>query len=970
VTGLRPVPAIVALLLLMAPHVRAEPSPGAVAVRVGDHPGYGRIVFDLLPGMKPDIVQDDERVTVSLAGATFALAGAHPPRNVSAVVTGDHRTELTLAPGATLRRAWLGRRLVLDVLDPGAPAAASMVTSPQTRLRPAAKMARPALRPAMAPPGPAAPAAQPPEVPPSPLPPPPDAVQPSAPAPQTAAPPEQKQAAARAPTGGAGPVALAAALAQPPAGMAGRSVLLPFSPSAGAAAFREGESVTLVFDERLPVDMAPLRADPVFGLAVVQVLPEATALRLDVPPRTGMRLTRAAGGWLVTATNDSPPLRPVRPTIEAGRVKLPAEAPGRVVSIPDPATGGLLLVGTLRQAGQAVPVARRTPAFALLPTLLGVVVEPVADTMALRAMPDGFLLDGGQRALALAVLTDDAAVAPDTGQLSRRFDFPSLSMEGLLRRMEAAVARAGATPPQGRASPRKAAAQAMLALGLGPEAQALLQLTVTEDARSADDPEIRGLSAIAALLSGRADEADGIEDARLTGSDEVALWRAVRAAEREEGSVAAAAVFATVIPLILAYPEPLRDRLLPLAAETMALGGEGDMARRLAIARPRDSALDLARALSTTDPLDALALLDRLGQSSDRLVRVRSASRAVELRREAVSLDAAQAADALDKLVYAWRGDRRELDLRLRVAELHVIAGMPRPALSLLRDTDAAFPDRHETIRARMSQIFTEAFTRDRETPMAPLALVELADENADLVPANAAGQALAARLASRLLALDLPRRAESVLKKLMAAVEPGLARAEVGAQLAALRLREEDPAGALRALAASATEKMPPALLEARTLTFAQAAAATGELPRALETLDALDTAAADETRAAMLEHAAQWKEAEATLRHLASRRVPEDGPLNEVQARTLLRLASAAAQAGDELTLADLNRHDAARMPAGPLAQLLGVLTQRPVGLPGDLPRSANESGAARSVPEEARAVTRPALLAGATP
>ena len=46
-----------------------------------------------------------------------------------------------------------------------------------------------------------------------------------------------------------------------------------------------------------------------------------------------------------------------------------------------------------------------------------------------------------------------------------------------------------------------------------------------------------------------------------------------------------------------------------------------------------------------------------------------------------------------------------------------------------------------------------------RGTPseVAPLDLVALAEENADLVPGGDAGEALAAALADRLLALDLP---------------------------------------------------------------------------------------------------------------------------------------------------------------------------------------------------------------------
>ena len=85
---------------------------------------------------------------------------------------------------------------------------------------------------------------------------------------------------------------------------------------------------------------------------------------------------------------------------------------------------------------------------------------------------------------------------------------------------------------------------------------------------------------MAALVADRPDEAQALLDPALDGTDEIALWRAVLAAERQAGSPQAAAVFAATLPLILSYPAGLRERLLPLAAETMAAGGRPKPPRR------------------------------------------------------------------------------------------------------------------------------------------------------------------------------------------------------------------------------------------------------------------------------------------------------------------------------------------------------------------------------------------------------
>ena len=660
-------------------------------------------------------------------------------------------------------------------------------------------------------------------------------------------------------------------------------------------------------------------------------------------------------------------------------MQLYADAPGQVISMPDPETEGILLVGTQLKPGQATAIARSTPDFALLPTWQGVAVEPLSDELTLSLAKPGFALAlRPGHPLALAATTADLKALADAGHLSRRYEFPALPIDGLLWRVQSAVDAAAAAPEQGRSAARIAVAQAMLATGMDVEAQAVLAMAAQADGRIAGNPDAIALGAIAAMLAGRLAEANGIDDPKLTGSDEIALWRAVAAAMRSPGSPQAAPVFAVELPLLLAYPPPLRDRLLPLAAENMALGGERAAAKQLLESRPDDHSLDLARGFllqenafeAKTDAKPALQVYDRLAQDPDRLVRARAATRAVETRLAAGALMPAQAADALDKLVYSWRGDSRELALRLRVADLRVQATEWRPALTMLRETLQAWPEQKVALRARMSEVFTAALAQDAKTPLAPLYLVALADENADLLPEGADGQALAARLADRLVTLDLPQRAVPLLEKLAASASAGPARGSIGDRLAAMRLERGDAVGAVAALAASDAPSLPQPLLEARTLTFARAAAANGELPRATAALAALGSVGADSLRADLLEAAKDWPAAEAALRDYAAKTVPADGPLDDAQARTLLRLASAAAQSGDAATLTRLREHDTRRLPQGKLADMFRLITEGPVQGVADLPRAIQETKFAGDLPAALKALNPAAAAPKATP
>ena len=120
--------------------------------------------------------------------------------------------------------------------------------------------------------------------------------------------------------------------------------------------------------------------------------------------------------------------------------------------------------------------------------------------------------------------------------------------------MQAELAAAADAPAMRRGPQRRDAAQTMIALGLGPEAQAILQLAAAQDPGEAASPRTQALTAVAALVAGRPDEAQALLDPALDGTDEIALWRAVLAAERQAGSPQAAALFAATLPLVQSYP--------------------------------------------------------------------------------------------------------------------------------------------------------------------------------------------------------------------------------------------------------------------------------------------------------------------------------------------------------------------------------------------------------------------------------
>jgi hypothetical protein len=959
-------------LALASQVLAAEP----VTVRLGTHPGFGRVVFEFAATTSFTLEQTAGTAVLHFQ-SPLDIPAAGGTRNITGVVGGVGKATVAIAPGARIHTMQLGNRIVVDVLDPpGVPRVAAAAHDAVPRATAAPKPPH-AAAPAPAPkPGSLPLAAKidaPEAIPPSPVPlpalttpavtPPAAALPATTPAPAPAPPATLAPASvapaslAPAPAAASAPIALAATRGDMPPGTKGSAALLPFAASVGAAAFRHGAEAWLVFDDRRPLDLGALKGDSILAGASIQLLPAATLLRLPLPEGQAVHLTPQPEGWSLTAGPSDAPVVPLVPVARATSLLLASDAAGQVVTVPDPATGKNLLVGTLRASGPGVPVAYRVPEFTLWPTWQGVVVEPLSDRTDLRVVREGFTVETGG---ALSVTSEAVRGLQDAAVLTRRFDFPAIPAANLLRRLQVQVADEAAAPAQSRLQPRKAVAQTMLTLGLGVEAQSLLRLAVTEDPRAADDPDITGLSGIAALLSGRPAEADGLLNPALTGTDEVALWRAVLAAMRQEGSPEAAQIFATTVNLALSYPPALRNRLLPLAAETMAMGGAPDAADALLARLPDEPLLAMARGIrleAKGDVPAALTVYDALATGRDRLLSARAASRAVLLRLASHAIGPADAAAALERGFLDWRGDTRERDLRLRAASLRAEARQWRPALELLREAAQLDPEDSALIGARTGDVLAALLRGPGAAAIPALDLVALAEDNAEAIARVAPGEEVAL-LADKLTELDLPRRAAPVIARMIAATPDGAARAALGARLAALHLADGDAAAAAAALRDTTFAPISPTLIEQRGLIDARLHALAHDPGGAAAILSEIGTQSADDLRASVLAEAGDWQGAAAALQSLAARTVPPQGALDPGQQDTLLRLASAQVRAGDDIASRALGTKEAARM-AGPRADMFRLLTAAPVMGVGDLRRSAAEMGLARSIPAAVAAI-----------
>ena len=234
-----------------------------------------------------------------------------------------------------------------------------------------------------------------------------------------------------------------------------------------------------------------------------------------------------------------------------------------------------------------------------------------------------------------------------------------------------------------------------------------------------------------------------------------------------------------------------------------------------------------------------------------------------------------------------------------------------------------------------------------------PLAAVSLAEAHRDLLPRDERGEAALLLLADRLVALDLPDRAATVLEGALNEMT-GQPRAALGARLAALRLGEGDAAAATAVLFRTEAEGLPTSLAEERAILAARAMARRGEEGAAIDALRALGPAGLP-ALADLLGGRRDWNAAAAAM--LAHAEQP--GPIDDGKRRAVVRAAAFAALAGDASQLSKMRTEWEARLGEGPLRDAFLTLTADPVRGLADLPRLQRELDLFRGFPSRLEAL-----------
>ncbi|MFT9088351.1 MAG: hypothetical protein ABF436_07065 [Acetobacter okinawensis] len=408
------------------------------------------------------------------------------------------------------------------------------------------------------------------------------------------------------------------------------ALFLPADTGVGLAAFWSGPELMVVVDHALPALFHLPAQGGLFDRRESVALNGATLLRLYLPEHPAIVVERQKAGWLLCVAGKGAPGRCSPPhdlpvaqmQPEPARMLFAQSQPGRVITLPDPVTGGRLFVATTRQAEQPPPP-RAGVGYAVRPSVLGLVVAADSAQLLMTATPAGPVLE----ALAAEPVPVGLPALPPSASVQQGEDWlwlglrdaPAPQLLQAWRKARDSLGTAGEDPATRLAgqpeaavmsvwSARIAAAQAAFAAGYPQQAWALLRdlpLPAGQAGAGAataggvahagwPGPGVQALRACAALLSADMAGAAPLATADWAFEPDMVVWRGAYFMASGADSQPTSVLLARGYARLEQYPAPVRAWLLLRVSQYLAEFGGPDERAALGTL-PDDAPYNLAR---------------------------------------------------------------------------------------------------------------------------------------------------------------------------------------------------------------------------------------------------------------------------------------------------------------------------------------------------------------------------------------
>lgn len=717
-------------------------------------------------------------------------------------------------------------------------------------------------------------------------------------------------------------------------------VLLTFgwANPAGAAVFRRGDTVWVVFDApaRLDVSQAPKSVTQFSGLQVFRG-PDYAAVRIDAVHHLPVFAGAVGNVWTVAlGPGDQDPPSTVRVTRDdtqgpAG-LKVAVAGATRVIRFSDPDAGDTLSVVTALGPSKGLPSRRDFVQAAFLPSIQGVAVETHADDLTIShdsdivsiVRPKGLALSPSGAAKA-AAMADGDAPAPAAMPALIDAKWGRTGEGGFLKRyndlLSAAMRESGNADKAAPTAARMALARFLVGSDLAFEAIGVLNDAVRASPRLMDNAEFRGLRGVARVMARRYKEAATDFSAPVLAEDpSSALWRGYIASQQAQWAEARSD-FVKGADSLNQFSPTWRARFA--RGDAQAALAQGDTAAaeariRLALSEKADVSEELATRLLQARIFEqeghqdrALKMYAAIATAPIESLSSPALLRATQIRLQTGKLSPVQAATVFDGLRYRWRGDATELETIRALGRLYLGQGRYREALEALRSAGARMPDLPEALQlqADLSAAFRALFLSGMADGLEPVQALALFYDFKDLTPIGSDGDQMVRKLVRRLVDVDLLGQAADLLKYQVDNRLDGVPKAQVATDLAVIYLMDRRPEKALEAINSSRTTALPTALNGERRVIEARGWAGVGRYDSALEIIEKDSSKDAADLRAEISWKQKDWPKAGPTFEKALGDRWKNPAVLSADEEGKLLRAGVAYSLAGDNAALARLN-------------------------------------------------------------
>lgn len=725
------------------------------------------------------------------------------------------------------------------------------------------------------------------------------------------------------------------------------------------AVFTRGHDLWLVTDSQTGSIGAPQADGPLAGIvgrARIVVFDGGTAYRYRMPDQTFVRVEKHNLTWKIEITPfplQAPSRHVVRvqydPASKQTKLLAPLEGTSKLLSFIDPEAGNKIYAVTASDPAARIDQARHFTDVNILPANTGMIIEPLSDDIRITRIEDYVIISAPGGILATAS-AGPAMVTEKSGNFDaqpRLFDFPNWRQGGLKllsqnrRTLEQLIAEA----PDETVRNELLMNLALLYFSnnFGPETIGILRLLEQRDPDMAQNPNFTALRGAAAAMAGHFKDAlQDLSSPALQQHPEVNLWIGYAAAATEQWRMADRS-FPDDNALLLQYPENISIPFTLYMAESALRLGRTDTADKLlSTLDPWSESMDshhraaiaylkgeAARQEGRTG--EAIRIWRPVADGLDRLYHAKAslALTNLELSQNLISLQ--DAIDRIDSLRFAWRGDGLEVQILhnlglLKAQNKQYMDGLDdmhkalRMADMLLEDTDI--------IRSSMQHVIEDIFIDKQAEGIAPLEAISIYTAYGDLMPAGQKGSVATLNFADFLIRMDLLEKAAALIDdQIRRGAPPQEEMPRLGAKLAAVYLLDSQPQKALDTLERTARSTATPAINDERTLLRARSLSQLKRTDDAIAALSNIETAAARQLKADVLWRAGRWDAAAKAIESM----LPENAAaLKPENADMVINAAVAYKLGNDRAGLRSLKSRFEAEMAKTSQRDIFGVVTR----------------------------------------